>query len=696
MLKKNLFFLLLLLLAAKISAQILYPAQQQPGKAKIEANENLFTLSNNLFAADFLVDDNQFRFLGSEVLGLAETADIFLITFADGTTIGASQMLRKKLSLVELSGDTNAVKLSDQLPGVELQVTFVYGTLTIHWKAVLRDHSHYLRTELKLFSSEDVDIQSVVVMNYKMKPDEPLPQVVGNTRGAPIASDKIFAGLETPMGINKVEKTAEWVVVKGSWTRKTTLRAGESWQVSAVVGTIAEGQRRRSFLTYHERERAVPWHSFIHYNSWYELNIGRNNVVDKRMSREDCLQVVEAWQKHLFDPYNVHIDAFVWDDGWDDFNSLWDFYLPKFPNGFREIDQLCRKYDVGLGAWLGPVGGYGASKQQRLAFWNKHHSVSIDNFQLSNDEYFKAFVERCSYMIDEYDMRYFKFDGISDIGNAVGPGNEEDAEYFLRLVTMLRNLRSDLFLNCTVGTWASPFWFRFADAVWRQDADWNTIGNQGNTRQRWITYRDYMVYKNFVQGSPLCPINSLMTHGLIVSGFGTANVNPPRAMEDDSLANTAAEIIKEMRCAFACGSAMVELYLDHSLMTEKDNGILWRELADCIRWHRANADLLADTHWVGGNPWDGEKANLYGWAAWNGSKAMVALRNPSASDQTLTTTLRKMLEIPEFINGKIRLSDAFAGQVHIPNITDETLDIDAEITFDLPPFEILVWDGIVL
>lgn len=696
MLKKIVLLLLLVPFIIELSAQILYPDQQQPGKAKIEANENLFTLSNNLFAADFLVDDNQFRFLGSEVLGLAETADIFLITFADGTTIGASQMLRKKLSLVELSGDTNAVKLSDQLSGVELQVTFVYGTLTIHWKAVLRDHSHYLRTELKLFSSEDVDIQSVVVMNYKMKPDEPLPQVVGNTRGAPIASDKIFAGLETPMGINKVEKTAEWVVVKGSWTRKTTLRAGESWQVSAVVGTIAEGQRRRSFLTYHERERAVPWHSFIHYNSWYELNIGRNNVVDKRMSREDCLQVVEAWQKHLFDPYNVHIDAFVWDDGWDDFNSLWDFYLPKFPNGFREIDQLCRKYDVGLGAWLGPVGGYGASKQQRLAFWNKHHSVSIDNFQLSNDEYFKAFVERCSYMIDEYDMRYFKFDGISDIGNAVGPGNEEDAEYFLRLVTMLRNLRSDLFLNCTVGTWASPFWFRFADAVWRQDADWNTIGNQGNTRQRWITYRDYMVYKNFVQGSPLCPINSLMTHGLIVSGFGAANVNPPRAMEDDSLANTAAEIIKEMRCAFACGSAMVELYLDHSLMTEKDNGILWRELADCIRWHRANADLLADTHWVGGNPWDGEKANLYGWAAWNGSKAMVALRNPSASDQTLTTTLRKMLEIPEFINGKIRLSDAFAGQVHIPNITDKTLDIDAEITFDLPPFEILVWDGIVL
>ena len=60
MLKKNLFFLLLLLLAAKISAQILYPAQQQPGKAKLEAHEDYFSLSNDLFTADFFVINNKY------------------------------------------------------------------------------------------------------------------------------------------------------------------------------------------------------------------------------------------------------------------------------------------------------------------------------------------------------------------------------------------------------------------------------------------------------------------------------------------------------------------------------------------------------------------------------------------------------------------------------------------------------------
>ena len=93
-------------------------------------------------------------------------------------------------------------------------------------------------------------------------------------------------------------------------------------------------------------------------------------------------------------------------------------------------------------------------------------------------------------------------------------------------------------------------------------------------------------------------------------------------------------IVREMRCAFACGSGMVELYNDYKLMDEiKDNqgnaGALWKDLAECIKWQQEQADVLPDAHWVGGNPWDGKKANVYGWAAWNGKKSVLTLRNPS-------------------------------------------------------------------
>ena len=673
-----------------------FPSPQQPGKAKIISKKNSWKLSNNLFEATYSLDNGQLIFAGCEALGLSGDNDLFRIALTDNTVISSSQMQLSDIDVEVLKPNTRAVRLVEKEAGKSLKATFTHQHLKVVWRAVLRNNSHYLRTELEISTTKDVEMNHIVAMLYTLNHETPKPAVVGNTRGALLASERIFAGLETPMGINEVEQENDNVKIKGIWSRKTTLRANDTWEIASVVGMIASGQQRRSFLAYHERERAVPWRSFIHYNSWYELNIDRNNIIDQRMSKDDCLEVIEAWKTNLFDPYNVYIDAFVWDDGWDDFNSLWDFYRPKFPHGFAELDSLCREYNVGTGAWLGPVGGYGASKQQRLDFWNATHDKQINNFELSHSEYFNAFVGRCAQMINDYDMCYFKFDGISDIGNAVGPDNEEDAEYFLRLTSRLRDIRKDIFLNCTVGTWASPFWFQFADAVWRQDADWNTIGNQGNARQRWITYRDYMVYKNFTIGSPLCPINSLMTHGLIVSGYGNAGGNPPRAMEDDTLANTAEEITKEMRCAFACGSGMVELYLDHNLMTEKSDGKLWRELARCIQWHRSNADVLDDTHWVGGNPWDGTNANIYGWASWNGKKAILTLRNPSADTQSFTTTLRKALDIPYYIKGNIHFSDAFDGQMPYAGITNADIDIDAPITFEMPAFDVVVLNGICL
>jgi len=58
--------------------------------------------------------------------------------------------------------------------------------------------------------------------------------------------------------------------------------------------------------------------------------------------------------------------------------------------------------------------------------------------------------------------------------------------------------------------------------------------------------------------------------------------------------------------------------------------------------------MLPDAHWVGGNPWDGSKANVYGWAAWNGEKATLALRNPSADK--LHTGLMWMQKHYEIMN----------------------------------------------
>ncbi|MGN0258107.1 MAG: hypothetical protein ACI4CA_07045 [Bacteroides sp.] len=675
----------LLFAGGMVHAQaVIFPQVKQAGAAKAKAKNGNYILSNNLLTATFVEADGKLLFGGAPELGLLPNTELFKVQLADGKETPASAMKLKEVRTLKLKGDASAIKASRRVNGVALEALFEFGELDICWRAVLRNGSHYLRTEMELTARHDVAMHSIYPMLYLVDNlnGTEVPKVVGNTRGAVVANNCIFAGLETPTGLNSVGEAVQGASpIQGLWSRQTTLQAGKCWQVSAVVGLIAKGQPRRSFLAYSERERAVPWRAMPVYISWYELNIDRNNDRDyaTNMTAEQCTDVVKEWKKQFFDKYGVGVKAFVWDDGWDSYGT-WTFNK-NFPNGLTEPDAVAREMGSGMGAWLGPVGGYGQSGEYRRGYWKEKGGM-----QLSNPDYYKVFLDACSYMINHYDFRFFKFDGISAQFSAVGPDpgsrGEENAEAIINIERETRKIKEDIFLNTTVGTWASPFWFQFTDAVWRQEADHSTIGDQGHDRERWITYRDRLVYQNFVQNSPFCPINTLMTHGFILTRFGDVSKN----MEYDG-------ILRELRCAFACGSGMVELYNDYKLMNEINGGQLWKDLADCVKWQEANADVLPDIHWVGGNPWDGKKANIYGWAAWNGKKAVLTLRNPAASPQSIKLTLRQALEIPAYVKGCITLSDGFSQQALQGLPTGTPIDIDKELTIEMPASTVYIYNG---
>ena len=820
-------------------AEVAFPGPA-PGTASAEQSASGYTLSNNILTAKYIHRNGSLSFGGmtSKLGPVAKAGDeLFIINLQDGRSIKSSELKAGNVKFVSLQPNPKAFRLADRFPGKAVSATFqaLNGALRISWRAVLRDHSHYLRQELRLASTKPVQMKNIVAMQYDLAEGKAgAPSVSGNARGALIINDLAFTALETPMGINTVGgagnmeggetaiwnadkwSTASWTgnfnvpqelkkqdgeqvsraegpvsidgkgactvtfqykggdkgnnklnlagvqllsskgavldsdfhngstgdsnagntytvqvpsrgnyilrywaqtksepiaskgeitfslpvrtleekqepqadesrLAQGLWSRKTTLQPGEIWDVSSVLGIFAPGQKRRSFLAYMERERVMPYRPFIHYNSWYELNINRNYDSDpaKSMTVGQCLAVRKDWQEQFFQKRGMSIDAFVWDDGWDEFNSLWDFHK-MFPQGFKRIDAAAGRQKAGIGTWLGPVGGYGASKGKRLAYWNvKHPDNKIGNFQLSNKEYFDAFVGRCSQMVKDYNMKYFKFDGISTHFHAKGPGNEEDAEGIIRVLNALRKKKGDLYINCTVGTWASPFWFRYADSVWRQENDFGTIG-AGDNRDKWITYRDRLVHEVFVQGSPLMPINSMMTHGLMVTKFG-----PPACMPRDP-----ENVKKELRCATACGTSLQELYEDRDLMSA-NGGVLWDELAKGIKWIRRNADVLDDVHWVGGNPWNKEtnEGAVYGWAAWNKNKATLALRNSSDQEKSLTGTLRSILDIPANVKGSITFKDSYDDQRTLDGFSGNSVDIDKEISFTLKPFEVLVYEG---
>lgn len=669
---------------------VIFPQKKQPGVAKITQKSNSYQLANKVLKAFFINTGGKLYFNGCSELGLQPDTELFKVLLGDGSTVAASGMKLEDVKIVTLGEDPSAATASLRYAGKALEARFTYGDLSITWRAVLRDGSHYLRTEMDIKAARDLSMKGIVAMNYLVAKNSAYtaPEVVGNTRGAILASNHIFAGLETPMGLNSSKDEGNATHIEGLWRRNTTLKAGKTWNISSVVGLVAPNQLRRSFLAYSERERAVAWRPYPVYISWYELNIDRNNApapsYKGNMTVEQCADVVSHWKTHFYDKYQMAPKAFVWDDGWDQYGT-WTFN-PNFPNGFDEPANEAKQMGTGIGAWLGPVGGYGQSGEYRRAYWR-----SKGGMQLSNEDYYNFFIRCCTNMIDRYDFRFFKFDGISAQASAIGPDEgtrgEENAEAIISIERAVRQKRPDIFLNTTVGTWASPFWFHFTDAVWRQEGDYGEAGDQGTDRERWITYRDRLVYQNFIQRSPVCPINTLMTHGFILSRWGAVSKN----MDYDG-------IVREMRCAFACGSGMVELYNDYKLMDEiKDNqgnaGALWKDLAECIKWQQEQADVLPDAHWVGGNPWDGKKANVYGWAAWNGKKSVLTLRNPSASAQSFTTTLREALEIPSYVRGKITLTHAFS-QAELQGMPiNKPIDIDTPLTLNLPGSSVFIYNG---
>ncbi len=669
---------------------VIFPQKKQPGVAKITQKSNSYQLANKVLKASFINTGGKLYFNGCSELGLQPDTELFKVLLGDGKTITASEMKLEDVKMVTLAENPSAATASLRYAGKALEARFTYEELSIVWRAVLRNGSHYLRTEMDIQAAKDLPMKGIVAMNYLVAKNRAYtaPEVVGNTRGAILASNHIFAGLETPMGLNSCKDEGNATHIEGLWRRNTTLKAGKTWNISSVVGLVAPKQLRRSFLAYSERERAVAWRPYPVYISWYELNIDRNNAqapsYKGNMTVEQCADVVSHWKTHFYDKYQMAPKAFVWDDGWDQYGT-WTFN-PNFPNGFDEPANEAKKMGTGIGAWLGPVGGYGQSGEYRRAYWR-----SKGGMQLSNEDYYNFFIRCCTNMIDRYDFRFFKFDGISAQASAIGPDEgtrgEENAEAIISIERAVRQKRPDIFLNTTVGTWASPFWFHFTDAVWRQEGDYGEAGDQGTDRERWITYRDRLVYQNFIQRSPVCPINTLMTHGFILSRWGAVSKN----MDYDG-------IVREMRCAFACGSGMVELYNDYKLMDEiKDNqgnaGALWKDLAECIKWQQEQADVLPDAHWVGGNPWDGKKANVYGWAAWNGKKSVLTLRNPSISAQTFTTTMREALDIPAYVRGKITLTHAF-NQAELDGMPiNKAIDIDTPLVLNLPGSSVFIYNG---
>ncbi|HKT27307.1 enterotoxin [Dyella sp.] len=556
----------------------------------------------------------------------------------------------------DLRVDANASRLADRLPGKVVRAVFgdTEHRFRIQWQLIQREGSPYLREEVIVTAlKQDEPLTSVSLLPSSIDHAE----VDGVVKGSPVVAGNLYMGMENPLSDSEVR--GKHVLL--SMARSLPLRKGQSITYAAVVGVVREGQLRRDFATYVERERAHPYRTFLHYNSWYDIGYFTPYTEAEALNR------INTFGEELTVKRGVKLDSFLFDDGWDDRSGSWDF-SKDFPHGFAPLRDAAAKYGAAPGMWLSPWGGYSTPKEERVKNGRvAGYEIVNDGLALSGPKYYQRFHDVVMKLLDEDGINQFKFDGTGN-ADSVFPGSRFDSDFAaaIELIKDIRDHKPDTFINLTTGTWASPFWLRYADSIWRGgEDDWHA--GVGTEREQWITYRDQQTYENVVIQGPLFPLNSLMLHGIIYAQMNKRlNTDPGH------------DFANEVHSYFATGTQLQEMYITPSLLSKDD----WDVLADAAKWSRAHADVLRDSHWIGGDP---GRLDVYGWAAWSPLKSIITLRNPDARPQTAVIDLQRQLELPKTAARRFHVRDVWNSGGDVP----KQLDADHVSTITLAPFEVV-------
>ncbi len=587
----------------------------------------------------------------------------FFIQLKDiGVLRAADLQMHGPATVERLVPNPTASRAADQLPGMTVRYSLAdpSGRFQADWALTLRQGSSYIRQILTITAgAKPLPLSGVEMIDVRA----PGMAVAGTVKGSPLTAGNFFLGFESPLAESSVVGDRGVSELQSA----VPIGAGQSAQFSSVVGVAPPGQMRRAFLAYLERERAHPYRTFLHYNSWFD--IGFFNPY----TQQEALNRIHAFGEQLNKKRGVILDSFLFDDGWDDTNDLWKV-RPDFKDGFEPLKQAAAEYGTAPGIWLSPWGGYGPAKQARLTTAKRDGYEIVDGgLALSGPRYYALFHDAVTGMVAKYGVNQFKLDGTGNADQVVkGSAFSSDFDAAIHLIGDLRRLKPDLYINLTTGTWPSPFWLFYADSIWRGGDDTEFAG-VGTDRERWITYRDGDAYDEIVKAGRLYPLNSLMLHGIVFAQ------KAPHLSTDPG-----GDFANEVHSYFGSGTQLQEMYITPSLLTEAD----WDVLAEAAKWSRRNAATLVDTHWIGGDPrW----LQVYGWAAWSPQKAILTLRNPSNQSQDFTLDIDQAFELPAGASGKFATHSPWSADASQQAIA---LEAGKTHTFHLAPFQVLTLEAL--
>ncbi len=374
------------------------------------------------------------------------------------------------------------------------------------------------------------------------------------------------------------------------------------------------------------------------YNSWYDLrspafkDVAKNHI----MNEKNIMTIIHDFKKNMIEPYDIHLDAFVLDDGWDIHKSDWKLDPETFPNGLKSISNALDKLGTTLGIWYGPTGGY-SFRNDRIN-WMKAHGYEVVKGQrnrpmlcIGGKKYSALFEKRTTDMVKNGGVGYFKWDGLQfscsnpTHGHPIGEYSRRALlDSLIAECKAVRRMNPDVYLNITSGTWLSPWWMMYANQIWMQGGDYGFADVPSySQRDASMTYKDLVLYNDFHNLNQWFPLSNLMTHGIIKGRLNEigGKDDPLNKFTDDAM------------FYFGRGVTMYELYISPDLLDAGE----WNALSKSLKWAEDRFSVINNnTFMIGGQPAKGE---AYGYVHYKGTKGIVALRNPGMEAQHIDVKL---------------------------------------------------------
>ena len=638
----------------------------------------------------------------------------------------------------DLKLDTASIEKIETKTGV--MVSFPFETVQkggVDWdvtmKVTMDDDDHFMRKFLEIEVSDEqkaaidyIDLESLNVNDSDATWTHPtMGSGVGGmsgyviSLGQPVYIQGMFLGCEFPMTETEIDtnKNAHMRYFSGKTFAKlqednqlTTDGKYVTWQT--VAGAARSTDMNVIQSDFYEYINSIATRSDFRtqYNSWYDNMMTINDA--------NIESAFTKMEKGLSESGVEPMDSYVVDDGWNNYNNqnttskvhdearcgttdnvtgFWEFNN-KFPNGFRPASDLAKSFGSGFGVWLGPRGGYNYNgamgKIIEKAGYGAYNAVT-DDIDVGDRRYVSKLTEFFTQMQDAYKVNYWKLDGFAtqackDSTHKHMTGGKNGMYYFtdtweawIDLFEALRanaekNGIDNLWFNLTCYVNPSPWYLQWANSIWIQNSQDMGRISVGQTSQvdQLLSYRDGR-YFDFVKTRQFqFPLSNVYNHDPI---YGKTGTNLANQMTDDDFKTY-------LYMMGTRGTSFWELYYSPEMI---DEGQKWEINAEYLEWAKKNYHILRNAKLLGSTP-DG--GNTYGYSCWDGNEGIISMRNPSASEKTLTFTLDRNIGVSEDLKDKTLNRTTILDHKTTDAQTEyQTVKYGDEITITLQPGEARIW-----